>query len=61
MQEPPAGSNIRTNDMKRVWFRVTVRDCTGKITLYMQEAGAFKLSGIADAEQFQAAYIEGKL
>ena len=50
-----------TNDGKRLWFPVTVRDCTEKLTLYMQEAAAFKLSGIADAEQFEAAHIERKL
>ena len=50
-----------TNDGKRLWFHVTVRDCTGKLTFYTQEAAALKLSGIADAKQFEAAHIERKL
>ena len=30
-------------------------------SLYVRDAAAFKLSGIADAEQFEAAHIERKL
>jgi len=52
--EPPAGSNIRANCGKRLWFPVTVRDCTGVITAYMQESAALKLSGIDNAEQFDS-------
>ena len=61
VEEPPAGSNIRTNDGKRLWFPVTVRDSTGKLTMYIQESAALKLSGILDAEQFEAAFVDGKL
>ena len=60
-EEPPAGSNIRTNDGKRLWFPVTVRDSTGKLTLYIQESAALKLSGMVDAEQFEAAFAGGTL
>ena len=59
--EPPAGSDIRTNDWKRLWFPVTVRDCTRKLTLYMQEAAPLKLSGIANAEPFESGHMESKL
>ena len=61
VEEPPAGSNIRTNDGKRLWFPVTVRDCTGTLTLYIQEAAALKLSKFSDADEFEAAFIAGKL
>jgi hypothetical protein len=61
VEELPAGSNIRTNDGTRLWFLVTVRDCTGELTLYIQEAAALKLSGIADADQFETAHMDGKL
>ena len=44
VEVPPAGSSIRTNDGKRLWFFVTVRDCTGKLTLYIQKAAALTLS-----------------
>ena len=40
VEEPPAGTSIRTNDGKRLWFPVTVRDCTGTLTLYIQKAAA---------------------
>ena len=29
VEEPPHSSSIRTYDRKRLWFSVTVRDCTG--------------------------------
>ena len=61
VEEPPAGSSIRTNDGKRIWFPVTVRDCTGTLTLYIQERAALKLSGFDDADQFEAAFLAGKL
>ena len=59
VEEPAAGSNIRTNDGKRIWFPVTVRDCTGTLTLYIQESAALKLSGIKDADQFEEAFKAG--
>ena len=55
VEEPAAGSNVRTNDGKRIWFPVTIRDCTGTLTLYIAESAALKLSGIHDADQFEAA------
>jgi hypothetical protein len=61
VEEPAAGSNIRTNDGKRIWFPVTVRDCTGTLTLYIQENAALKLSGIKDADQFEDAFKAGKV
>jgi hypothetical protein len=61
VDEPPTGTQLRTNDGKRLWFPVTVRDCTGKITLYIQEAAALKLSGFSDADQFEAAFLDGKV
>ena len=39
-EEPPAGTTIRTNDGKRLWFPVTVRDCTATLTVYIQESAA---------------------
>ena len=60
IEEPPAGSSIRTNDGKRIWFPVTVRDCTGTLTLYIQEAAALKLSGFDDADNFEAAFVAGR-
>ena len=51
LEEPTAGSTVRTNDGKRLWFPVTVRDCTAKLTMYIQENAALKLSGMADADQ----------
>ena len=61
VEEPPAGSSIRTNDGKRIWFPVTVRDCTGTLTLYIQEPAALKLSGFDDADHFEAAFVAGKM
>ena len=61
VEEPPASSTIRTNDRKRLWFPVTVRDCTGTITLYIQEQAALKLSGFDDADSFEAAFVAGKV
>ena len=61
VEEPPAGTSIRTNDGKRLWFPVTVRDCTGTLTLYIQEAAALSLSGCCDADQFEAAFEEGRV
>ena len=61
VEEPPTGSNIRTNDGKRLWFPVTVRDCSGTLTLCIQEAAALKLSGFSDADQFEAAFSAGKV
>ena len=61
VEEPPAGTSIRTNDGKRLWFPVTVRDCTGTLTLYIQEAAALALSGCTDAEQSEAAFQAGKI
>ncbi len=59
VEEPATGSNIRTNDGKRIWFPVTVRDCTGTLTIYIQENAALKLSGIQDPVQFEAAFKAG--
>ena len=50
VEEPPPGTIIRTNDGKRPWFPVTVRDSTGALTIYIQDAAALVLSGCADAE-----------
>ena len=61
VEEPPAGSSIRTNDGKRLWFPVTVRDCTGTLTLYIQEAAALKLSGFDDADDFETTFVAGKV
>ena len=61
VEEPSAGSNIRTGDGKRLWFPVTVRDCTGKLILYIQESAVLKLSGFADADQFETAFHAGKV
>jgi hypothetical protein len=61
VEEPAAGSNIRTNDGKRVWFPVTIRDCTGTLTLYIAESAALKLSGIHDADQFEEAFKSGRV
>ena len=61
VEEPSSGSNIRTGDGKRLWFPVTVRDCTGKLTLYIQESAALKLSGFSDADQFETAFHAGKV
>ena len=61
VEEPPASSTIRTNDRKRLWFPVTVRDCTGTMTLYIQEQAALKLSGFDDADSFEAAFVAGKV
>ena len=61
VEEPAAGSSIRTNDGKRIWFPVTLRDCTGTLTLYIQEQAALKLSDMTDADEFEAAFAEGKL
>ena len=61
VEEPPTGSSIRTNDGKRLWFPVTVRDCSGTLTLYIQEAAALKLSGFSDADQFETAFSAGKV
>ena len=55
VEEPPPGTSIRTNDGKRPWFAVTIRDCTGTLSLYIQGAAALALSGCHDAEQFEAA------
>jgi hypothetical protein len=59
VEEPAAGSNVRTNDGKRIWFPVTIRDCTGTLTLYIAESAALKLSGIHDADQFEEAFKAG--
>ena len=61
VEEPPAGSSIRTNDGKRIWFPVTVRDCTGTLTLYIQEPAALKLNGFDGADHFEAAFVAGKV
>ena len=61
VEEPPAGTTVRTNDGERLWFPVTVRDCTGTLTLYIQESAALALSGCADADQFEAAFEAGGL
>ena len=61
VEEPSSGSNIRTGDGKRLWFPVTVRDCTGKLTLYIQESAVLKLSGFPDADQFETAFHAGKV
>ena len=56
VEEPPPGTIIRTNDGKRLWFPVTIRDSTGTLTLYIQEAAALALSACSDADQFEAAF-----
>ncbi|CAK0810015.1 unnamed protein product [Prorocentrum cordatum] len=56
-----AGANIRTNDGKRLWFPVTVRDSAGTLALCIQEAAALKLSGFDDADDFEAACVAGKV
>jgi hypothetical protein len=61
IEEPSAGSSIRTNDGKRVRFPVTVRDSTGTLTIYIQEYAALRLSGIIDAEQFEPTFLDGKI
>ena len=61
VEEPPAGRTIRTNDGKRIWFPVTVRDCTGTLTLYITEPAALKLGSFDDADQFEAAFVAGKV
>ena len=61
VEEPPAGSNIRTLDGKRLWFPVTVRDCTGILSLYISEAAVLKLSGFYDPDLFEAAFMDGKV
>ena len=61
VEEPPAGSNIRTLDGKRLWFPVTVRDCTGILSLYISEAAVLKLSGFSAPDLFEAAFVDGKV
>ena len=61
VEEPPAGSNIRTLHGKRLWFPVTVRDCTGILSLYISEAAVLKLSGFSDPDLFEAALMGGKV
>ena len=61
VEEPPAGSDIRTLDGKRLWFPVTVRDCTGILTLYISEAAVLKLSGFSDPGLFEAAFMDGRV
>ena len=61
VEEPPVGSNIRRIDGKRLWFPVTVRDCTGILSLYISEAAVLKLSGFSDPDSFEAAFMEGKV
>ena len=61
VEEPPAGTSIRTSDGKRLWCPVTVRDCTGTLTLYIQEAAALSLSRCCDADHFEAAFEAGKV
>ena len=58
---PPAASNLRTKDGKRLWFPVTVRDCTGTLSIYIQESAALALRGCADADQFETAFEAGKV
>ena len=61
VEEPPAGSIIRTNDGKRIWFPVTVCDCTGTLMLYITEQAALKLTGFENANEFEAAFIAGRV
>ena len=61
VEEPPLGSTIRTNDGKRLWFPVTVRDCTGTLTVYIQESAALALSRCADADKFVSDFEAGKM
>ena len=61
VEEPPPGSPIRTNDGKRLWFPVTVRDCTGTLTVYIQESAALALSRCADADKFVSDFGAGKM
>ena len=59
--EPPAGSNLRSKNGKRLWFPVTVRDCTGALSMYIQESAALALSGFTDADQFETAFEAGNV
>ena len=61
VEEPPPGASIRTNDGKRLWFPFSIRDSTGTLIIYIQEAAALELSGCTDAEQFEAAFQARKI
>ena len=59
VEEPTAGTSIRTNDGKRLLFPVTVRGCAGTLTLYIQESAALALSGCVAAQEFEEAVAAG--
>ena len=41
IEEPSPGTNLRTNDGQRLWFRTTIKDVSGPLTLYIREQAAF--------------------
>ena len=55
------GTSARANDGKRLWFLVTVRDRTGKLTLYIPNAALLALRGCADADPFEATFVAGNI
>ena len=61
IEEPSPGTNLRTNDGQRLWFRTTIKDVSGPLTLYIREQAALSLSGSASAEEFEQAFQDGNL
>ena len=59
--EPSQGQDIKSNDGKRIWFPITLRDHSGTIVLYITEKAAVKLADVVDAAEFEQCHAENRL
>ena len=59
--EPSQGQDIKSNDGKRIWFPITLRDESGTIVLYITEQAAVKLANVVDAAEFEQFHAENRL
>ena len=59
--EPSEGQNIKSNDGKRLWLPVTLRDETGCIVLYITEQAVLKLANVVDVTAFEQLHSEKRL
>ena len=52
----PEDGAVKTKDGDRLWIRVTVRDCSSHVTLYMTEQSALELASVETAEEWVHTY-----
>ena len=56
---PLSDGGLKTKDGTRLWVRVTLRDCSSHVTLYMTQDSVLELSALNSAEEWLEKYAAG--